>query len=321
MKNTLLGGVLLLSTWGGLTRIHNRNEAIRKGAAAYARKEYAVAAAAYKTAAVTLGSREEVVWLNLAHATAQAGQPGAARGYYSRLVTSKTPNIRSVALQQLAALAAAQNDHVQAVGLLRQALVANPANQDARYNYEALRNFLSRRAAAPQAPAPGTDGGPQDSESASSAPRAGTDQLGNLADPTQPQNPNSVAQSKADPNGQRDPNQPSATAGSTANQGFRPGPGQQRSVAKGSEPGSVRGLSDAESGPEAPGGTSRRGGTEAATNAEANTQTQRARLQQMNLSPGQARQLLEALHTAEQQYLQQLPRKATTPAPKGKPGW
>ncbi|UPL50585.1 hypothetical protein [Hymenobacter sublimis] len=321
MKNTLLGGMLLLSTWGGLTRIHDRNEAIRQGAAAYARREYAAAAAAYKTAAVTLGSREDVVWLNLAHATARAGEPGAARGYYSRLVTSKTPGIRSVALQQLAALAAAQHDYVQAVGLLRQALVANPANQDARYNYEALRAFLERRAAAPQTPPPGTDGSPQNSPTPTPTPRAGTDQAGSLPDPARPQDPSSAPQPQTDPAGQRNPTQPSATPGSSVNQGFRPGAGPQRSVSRGSEPGSVRGLSDAESGPEAPGGSSRRGGTEAATNAEANTQTQRARLQQMNLSPGQARQLLEALHTAEQQYLQQLPRKATAPAPKGKPGW
>jgi hypothetical protein len=41
----------------------------------------------------------------------------------------------------------------------------------------------------------------------------------------------------------------------------------------------------------------------------------------MNLSTGQAKQLLNALSAAEQQYLQQIPRKATTKLPPGKPAW
>ncbi|NVO85064.1 hypothetical protein HW556_09235, partial [Hymenobacter sp. P5252] len=109
--------------------------------------------------------------------------------------------------------------------------------------------------------------------------------------------------------------------GGAASGGFQPGAGPERNVARGSQPGTVRGLSDEADSPAAPGGTSGRGGTEAAGLDEANQQTQRARLQQMNLSPGQARQLLEALRTAEQQYLQQLPRKATTPRDKNKPAW
>lgn len=321
MKNLLLGSLLLLSTWGGLTRIHDRNEAIRVGEEAYARREYGVAAAAYKRAAVDLGSQDEAVWLNLAHATARAGKGAEARQYYSRLVTSKEPAIRSVALQQLAALAAGQGDYVQAIGLLRQALVANARNPMARYNYEVLRNFLGRRATAPPPPPPpGTDGGPTP-KSNNSQSRPGTDGPGEVADPNQPQDPSATPQSRPDVAGRPDANQPSANTGNSAAGGLRPGSGQQRSMAQGTEPGSVRGLSNAETGPEAPAGSSSRGGTEAATNAEANIQTQRARLQQLNLSQGQARQILEALHAAEQQYLQQLPRKSTQPQPKGKPGW
>lgn len=321
MRSALLSGVLLLSTWGGLSRIHDRNEAVQRGAVAYARQEYAAAAAAYKDAALRLGAQEEAVWLNLAHATAQAGRPAEARGYYGRLTGSKNPGLRSVALQQLAALATAKNDYAQAVSLLRQALLADPANADARFNYEQLRSFLNRRTAPPQLPPPGSDGSPESSPTETTAqPQPGPGKPGQLADPNLPQDSRNAPQSRPGANGQRDPGQPSGQPGNLA-PGFRPGAGEQRNVARGSQPGNVRGLSDEETGPEAPGGTSRRGGTEAASAAEVNLQTQRARLQQMNLSSGQARQLLEALHTAEQQYLQQLPRKATKPQAKGKPDW
>lgn len=324
MKSALLGGILLLTTWGGLTRIHDRNAAVQRAAAAYARQDFTTAAAAYKEAAVALGSRDEAVWLNLAHATLQAGRPAEARAYYGRLLTSKAPAVRSAALQQLAVLATRKGDYAQAITLLRQALLATPASNNARYNYEALRDFLARRAQNPQIPPPGTDGtpppGPSETEPQAGA-RAGTEQQGQLNDPTQRQDPRSAPQSRADATGQRDPKQPSGTPGSAAAGGFRPGSGEQRQVARGSQPGSVRGLSDAETGPEAPGGTSRRGGTETAAPDEASMQTQRARLQEMNLSSGQARQILESLGAAEQQYLQQLPRKSAKPAEKGKPQW
>jgi len=320
----LLSGLVLLSAWGGLTRIHDRNAAVERGTAAYIRRDYAAAALAYKEAAVTLETRNEAVWLNLAHATVRAGRPSEAREYYNKLTTSKKPAMRSVALQQLGALAAAKGDYAQAISLLRQALLANAANEEARFNYEQLRDYLARKTTPPQLPPPGTDGSPkakQPEPTAQTQPRAGTDQRGQLTDPSLSRNPRNAPQSRPDANGSRDSNRPSAQPGSSANSGFQPGSGEQRPVARGSQPGNVRGISDEETGPEAPSGNSRREGTEAASAAEINLQTQRARLQQMNLSSGQARQLLEALHTAEQQYLQQLPRKATKPPVKGKPAW
>lgn len=330
MKNLLLGSALLLSSWGGLTRIHDRNAAIARGQVAYARHDYTTAALAYKEAAIRLGSHEDDVWLNLAHATARTGRSAEARNYYGHLLNSHTRSIRSIALQQLAVLATRSGDYAQAIALLRQALVANPANEGARYNYEVLREYLARRASDPQTPPPGTDGTPDVEQHRSSDPdntekqprsKPGAQQEGELNDPTQPQDARNAPQSEANPQGRPAPQQPSSNAGNSAPDGFRPGAGEQRSVARGSQPGSVRGLSDEETGAEAPGGTSTRGGTEQAALDEAQLQTQRARLQQMNLSSGQARQLLEALHAAEQQYLQQLPRKSTKPLDKSKPSW
>ncbi|MFD2784573.1 tetratricopeptide repeat protein [Hymenobacter rubripertinctus] len=325
MKILLTGGLLLLSLGSGLTRIHDRNAAVQRGATAYAQGRYTAAAAAYKQAALEFGATEDAVWLNLAHATARAGQPAEARAYYSRLLTSPVLPIRSVALQQLAALAADRGEYAQAVGLLRQALLANSSNAAARYNYEVLRDFLARRTDSPTPAPPGSDGRPAATQAgprAQTRPKAGPETPGQRPDAGRLADPNSAPERRPDANGQlQDPTQPSATPGSSAEGGFRPGAGEQRSVAGGQEPGLVRGLSNAETGPEAPGGSSRRGGTEVAAPNEANLQTQRARLQQMNLSPGQARQLLDALHTAEQQYLQQLPRKATKPAVKGRPAW
>jgi hypothetical protein len=320
MKTALLLAALWLGAWQALLHIQERNVAVQRGATAYARQQWTAAAAAYQTAARVMRRPEEAVLLNLAHATLRAGRPAEARGYYSQLSTSKLAATRSIAFQQLSYIAARKADYAQALGLARQALLANPTNTDARYNYELLRELLNQQSARPQLPPPGTDGGPGNEGAAQKTPQpqAGTDKPGQLNDRA----PDSRAapQARPDARGQRNANEPSAQPGASANS-RRPGSGQQQPIAQGSQPGAVRGLSNEETGPEAAGGNSRRGGTEAASNAEANLQTQRARLQQMNLSPGQARQLLEALHATEQQYLQQLPRKATKPADKTRPGW
>lgn len=320
----LLTTLLLLGFGGGLSRIHDRNVAVQRGAAAYANRQYAEAALAYREAALELGGTDDALWLNLAHATQRAGRPAEARTYYGHLLTSPNLPLRSVALQQLAALAADQGAYAPAVSLLRQALLADPRNTGARYNYEVLVRYMARRTTTPP-PAPSPNGSPQKQPDGpreqQPRPQTGPNTPGQRPDPSQPKDPASTPQQRPDANGRPDPTRPSAAPGSTASGGFRPGAGAEQNVARGSQPGTVRGLSDAQTGPEAPTGTSRRGGTEAAAADDASQQTQRARLQEMNLSPGQARQLLEALRTAEQQYLQQVPRKATAPPDKTKPAW
>jgi len=322
--------LLLLSGWGGLTRIHDRNEAVQKAQLAYRRGNFVAAASLYKKAVQPPSSTDETLLLNLAHASARAGQTAAARATYGRLLTSQTPAVRSVAQQQLAVLATAKGDYAQALSLLRQSLLANPANAGARFNYEVISDYLARRQENPAIPPPattienpGADNNPDKKQDPTRQPqpREGQGQQDQLNDPSRPQDPRNTPQQRPDQQGQRDSNRPSNDSGNSADGGFQPGQGAKRQMARGTEPGNTRGFSDQVDGPEAPGGTSNRAGTEAAALNEAQLQTQRARLQQMNLSTGQARQLLEALSAAEQQYLQQLPRPSTTKPDPNKPTW
>lgn len=310
-----------------LTRIHHRNVAVRQAQAAYQRRDFTTAARAYQTAVEQYGATEEAVVLNLAHACWHAGQPALARAYYGRLLTSPTRAVRSVAQQQLALLASQRGEYAQAVRLSRQALLSSPTNAEARYNYELLRDYLARRqqspgipppAAPPTAPEKKKPTPPQEQKQQQKEAEIG--QQGQRNDPTLPDDPRNAPQPRADHNGQPDANQSGGTPGTTARGGFRPGSGTRREVATGSAPGSVRGLSSTEAGPAAQQGRSRRAGTDLATD-EAQLQTQRARLEQMSLSPDRARQLLDALGNAEQQYLQQLPRKTEKKPTSDKPAW
>ena len=328
MKMLTLLLLVVLGSWGSLRRIHDRNEAVQQARAAYQRADFGRAARLYKRVVQELGTTDEAILLNLGHASTQAGQAATARAAYGRLLTSRTLAVRSIAQQQLAVLATRSGDYAQALGLLRQALQTNPTNALARYNYEIVSDYLARREQDPSIPPPATDdsppstdGQPDEQLGQGQQPRTGQNQPGQLHDDSRPQDPRNAPTPRPDQQGRRDPAQPSNQPGTTATGSFQLGRGPKRSVAQGSQPGNVRGISSEATDPEAPGGSARQLGTEAAALDEAQLQTQRARLQQMNLSTGQARQVLEALSAAERQYLQQLPRRATAKPDPSKPAW
>ncbi|MCC2545195.1 tetratricopeptide repeat protein [Hymenobacter sp. BT175] len=327
MKSTLLVVLLTLSGWGSLTQVRDRNETVTAAAAAYSKGDFTTAASLYRRAVTTLGASDDAVLMNLAHACIRAGQKAEARTYYGRLLTSTHPVRQSTARQQLAVLAAEKGEYAQAVGLLRQALRVYPGNKAARYNYELLSRYLARNPRNPDIPPPPNPGPvaapkpksgtePQQEPSAQPQPRPGDGHRGEVNDPDQPEDPSQRAQRKASPRGLADPNQPLPNPGAGSANSLRPGPGSEQRVNRGAVPGSTQGLQDTDA------QGSRSGGSVApATDEDTRLRTQRNRLEQMNLSSGQAKQILEALKAAEQQYLQQVPRRSGRKPDASKPNW
>ncbi len=344
----LLGLLSLgLPGWGWLVRVREHNLAQAQGEAA-ARRGLAEDAALHYGQAGALAGRggpSPELLLNLAQAQTLAGQRAAARGTYARLLgPSVPPAVGGAARQQLANSLAEQGQLPQAIGLLRQALHLDPNNATARYNYELLSEYLAGQptgnAAAP-APAPtstapsparqppGRDSAAQ--KTAESRPKPaqqkGQPQAEQKSGPGAGQQKSAPNQppNQPDPSGQPDAARPTPNSGAAAPQSLRPGPnGAQQPLPVGAQPGTQPGLdagSQATS-PNAPVGRGRLPGTEVATAADRDLQTQRERLRTMSLSPAQAQQLLDALRAGEQQYLQQRPppRTGAPPAP-GQPTW
>ncbi|HEX8328413.1 MAG TPA: hypothetical protein VF629_12800 [Hymenobacter sp.] len=318
MKQLVVLALLLSGpTWGLLTRVHDRNVAVAVGAAAYARGDAPRAANAFAAALEANAQRvaDPRLLLNLAHAHLRAGQLAPARVAYGRLLAGSPAPFSSVARQQLAVLTAQQGEIAQALSLLKQALVLDPTNAAARFDFEVLSDFIAKRqgpripspppAQAPK-PSPDKNGG----EKNSPAEQAGNQRQGQINAPEQAQNPpNSPPERRPDAKGQAD------------NRGGRtPGAGTSQPLATGTNPGSQQGLDRGNESGTGPNGTSYRAGAEAAA-GDLRLQTQRERLEAMNLSPAQARQILETLRAQEQQYLQQLTRPAQQKADPSKPTW
>jgi len=348
MKAWVLRFLLLsigLPGWRWLTQVREHNAAQAQGQAAVARGQSTEAVYYYQQAVALAGRRgpSPALLLNLAQAQVRAGQVSAARATYAQLLAPAVPaHVGSAARQQLASLLAQRGQVAQALGLLRQALKLNPANATARYNYELLSQYLANQqpdnpALPPPANNPAGPTASPNKQPASSkdkngqdpapAGKAGTGRPGQGPDP-RPTPPSSEASPTGAPQpsatGQPDRQRPTASPGSNANGGFQPGAGERQPLPSGTTPGRQRGLDTRTnaSGASTNTGQSRRPGTDAATEADLQLQTQRERLKAMNLTPAQAQQVLEALRESEQQYLQQRPRQQAGPPPApGQPTW
>jgi tetratricopeptide (TPR) repeat protein len=340
MLLVLLGASL--PGWDWLVRVREHNAAQLQAQAA-AQRGHAAEAAWLYARAVALAGRggpTPALLLNQAQAQAQAGQTAGARATYGRLLSPAVPAaIGSAARQQLAGLLATEHQFSQAIGLLRQALRLDPTNAEARYNYELLSQYVAGQRPPALPPAGGatpTDTPPTNQpkkdptappdagRSPAPAPTPGTNRPGEVPDPSTPPAGGTTGAPQPGPTGQPD-QRPTPQAGTNASGGTRPGgTGPARPVPTGTAGGTRQGLdaSNAALGNSAPAGQGRRPGTEAATDADQQLQTQRERLKAMDLTPVQAQQLLDALRASEQQYLQQRPRpRAGTAPPPGQPTW
>ena len=317
-----------------LTMVRDRNVAVADATAAYRRGEDLLAARYFQNALATArpnATPDPRLLLNLGHAQTRAGQPGAAQATYGRLLSGSPAHLSSVARQQLAVLAANRGELAQAANLLRQALILDPENAGARYDFEVVSDYLARRPNRPQLPPPPPPGSSEPKPKAAPdkngtqpnkpAEKEGTDHKGDVNDSKPSADATTPPAPRPDASGQPDSRQPTAMPGTAA--GSRsPGAGRPQPTASGDAAGSQRGLDrNTTGGTAAPNNRSRRPGSEAATEADLSLQTQRERLEAMNLSPAQARQLLETLRAQEQQYLQQRPRPAAQKPDPTRPTW
>jgi hypothetical protein len=327
---SFLAGILLIGLFtGGLSTISLINEYADTAAAAYKKGDYIESIAAYEYLLENLEVQDDQLRLNLGHSYFRIGELQKARQQYTLLAEHSSRHIRAIALLQLGNIAAQNKKYMQALSYFRNALVVEPGNALARYNYELIKKFLelrpelaeeddtvtdTTRQAGQQQNQQQPDGlqppPPSDNEQ-TPQPKKKPDSTGDQEDEVESQ--------QEDTQGQKEENAPGNENNlSDKGTGNRP-ENQEKQEISGREPGDTKGINpDSNFDPARP---ERSRSSDPATEAEQRAQTRNSRLQQMNINPEKARLMLDAMRSAEQQYIQQLPKKATRKPDSSKPNW
>ena len=123
-------------------RINSAKSAAEK---AFKNGDYTAAAGYYRYLVDSLGVQEDEVVLNFANALYLAKDTANAFNHYQAVTDSPKPEIKSKAYQQLGIMANQQGKAEEALSLFKQAIKAEPTNDDARFNYEMLKKKLDER--------------------------------------------------------------------------------------------------------------------------------------------------------------------------------
>jgi hypothetical protein len=119
-------------------RISKANKAKEQASEAFAKKNYDVAISRYKYLLDTLKVKDEKAQLNLAHCYMRKADYTNAQNYYTSATRLTDSQLRSVAFQQLGILASEKENKEDAIANFKNALRSNPANEQARFNYELM---------------------------------------------------------------------------------------------------------------------------------------------------------------------------------------
>lgn len=127
-----------------LDKAPDYNEHKNFAAGAYMNEAYDTAAYTYGYLVDSAGYLEPLLMLNHAHALYRAGDTATARLQYQRLLEEQDSSIQSKVYNQLGVLTARDSrKKEQSLELFKNALLTNPANDIARYNYEIVKMLLA----------------------------------------------------------------------------------------------------------------------------------------------------------------------------------
>jgi len=142
MKVGLLIILALLIDPGKIGQVNSLKSQAKE---AYLKGDFKTAITKYRTLVDSLGVTEDEVKLNLANAYFEAKDTANTAMNYQPLTQSSNAKIRSLAHQQLGVLSNRENKHEEALASFKQALKADPTNEDARYNYEMVKKKLEEQ--------------------------------------------------------------------------------------------------------------------------------------------------------------------------------
>lgn len=138
----LLFVILLLPDPNKVSKINKIKDEAKK---AYFANDMKTAIAKYRYLIDSLHVNEEEVNMNLANAYFSQNDTTNAVNTYQPLTASANPKIKTLANQQMGVVANRQGKFEEALNYFKQAMKAEPDNEQARYNYEMVKKKLEEQ--------------------------------------------------------------------------------------------------------------------------------------------------------------------------------
>jgi tetratricopeptide (TPR) repeat protein len=136
---------ILLFSVTDIGRTAKTNRLIREAETAYQNQNFLEAIEKYKLLVDSFQVNNETIVLNLANAYYNNNEKESATGYYTQLLSSRDKTIRTAANQQMGLLAFQKEELPQAMNYFKESLLADPANNDARYNFELVKKLSQQQ--------------------------------------------------------------------------------------------------------------------------------------------------------------------------------
>jgi tetratricopeptide (TPR) repeat protein len=131
--------VLIPSSW---KRIGEENNAINRAEKAYMSVDFELSVREHLSLVTEYGINTAETKFNLALSYQNNGQEEEAKKTYEEVIRSGNKVLASFASNQIGVLEGRENNHKDALAYFKTALIRNPDNEIARYNYELLSRWL-----------------------------------------------------------------------------------------------------------------------------------------------------------------------------------
>ena len=137
--------MLVIASFGDLDRIAKINKLKKEAKQAYQSGDFNTAISKYQYLLDSMQVDDQRIRLNLANAYYQSNDTTNALNNYGSVIEGNLNTIKSTAFQQTGIIQHQQEKHKEALDSFKQAIKADPTNEDARYNYEMLKKFLKEQ--------------------------------------------------------------------------------------------------------------------------------------------------------------------------------
>ncbi len=301
--------VLLLTVLTGnplndITKIARINATKKAAEKAYRTQDYDEAIRQYRILVDSMEVAEEAVYLNLGHCYFYKQQKDSAFMAYGQVANLKHKAMKSLAYQQMGTIRFEDKKYEESLDLLKQALINNPSNEEARYNYEMIKKLLREQQ---------QQDSKQNEDQQEQQNRQGQQQKKEQKQQDQ-QNQGKEEENKEAQKQQQDEEKEGEQKQQSQQQDEEKEGEQKQQSQQQDEEKEGDQQQKQEATQESPEEKQQREAAE-------RTAQQQQRLQEIQMSEEKAKMILEAMRSEEIRYYQQLKKKSKKPHDSSKPDW